>query len=120
MPVISNRTRSPLRLPGGPTVPAMGSAVAKNWDKQKDNDVVKAWISAKALVVGGTAPGEEEGGEGGGLTQVEQDAQRAESLRKHSNGKLAAFIEKNGGDVPSGANKEELVKLAMQYEGEPE
>lgn len=118
---ISNTTRSPLGLPKGPRVPALGSISidADDWAKKNSNAVVKSWLAAGALKVGGAAAKQVEGekqkeGEGGN-GEPDTSAEREAEFRAKTNPELADWIEKNGGkdQLKVGMVKDDLVALAM-------
>lgn len=120
---VTNHTRSPLGLPDGPTVPAMGEVFVPNWEKKENNDVVKAWLAAGALTLSaGKSEAQEEADIENTIpaNTVEADAARETELRKMTNANLAKFIEENGGTVPANGTKDELVKAAMDVPPTPE
>ena len=141
--VLYNTTDRDLRLPNGVTVRSMSSVGIESdkWDKVKDNVVVKAWLDAKAITLGGksgddaeseegTAQGNgfaenadadgvnaadngENGTEGSnGPSEAELEARRAE-LSKMTNAELSRHIVAKGGTVKKGADKDELIEAAL-------
>ncbi|MCA0343125.1 MAG: hypothetical protein LCH99_25760 [Proteobacteria bacterium] len=48
--VISNHD-TPLPLPGGPTLRPGARTNVEHWERLKNNDIVKAWVSAGLITV---------------------------------------------------------------------
>lgn len=51
---VRSRHYGPLGLPGGPSIPAGCTVSVPNWDRIKDNDIVKGWLAAGAIEVEGS------------------------------------------------------------------
>lgn len=127
---VTNHTQSPLGLPNGTIVDPGKTVLVKDWGKIESNTVVKGWLDAKALTL--SAANEEKadqtnetnGGQGGtgagtgNSTGTLFVAKTEEELRALTNGELAAYIESEdlGGNVKSGATKDDLVKQALELQ----
>lgn len=137
---VTNNTKGALGLPGGPVIRPGATVRVENFEK-KESTVVKAWIDSKALTVkdakggepapapannggngGGNGSNDGQGngdGNGGGTAFV---AKSEDELRAMTNGEIAAYIEDKdpvkglGGEVKSGMNKDDLVKLAVELQ----
>lgn len=127
---VTNTSDRALGLPDGPVIPARTANVkVDDWEKKESNLVVKAWIDAKALVIGDSASkaneakvaatsGDNGGGPAPAATPAGATSGKTEAeLRDMTNADLASYIEKDlKGEVKSGSNKDDLVKQALELQ----
>lgn len=53
---VTNTCKQPLGLPSGIVVPPGATVAVPSWEADAQNKVVKSWLRARVLVVGGATP----------------------------------------------------------------